>query len=89
MLQRLEQQPATISELARPVAPKLPGLMRHLDVLSDAGLITRTKTGRAVSVQLPPRPLQEGVAWLQRYDPFWAISLDRIAAMVEDTERPL
>ena len=43
----LERQTgATVSELAKPFAIKLPAVMKHLDVLDEAGLITRSKTGR-------------------------------------------
>jgi DNA-binding transcriptional ArsR family regulator len=41
ILARLEREDgATVSELARPFAIKLPAVMKHLDVLDDAGLIT-------------------------------------------------
>ena len=41
--------------------------MKHLDVLDDAGLITRTKVGRTVTVQLRPEPIREAMDWLRRY----------------------
>lgn len=65
---------------------KLPGLMKHLDVLSDAGLVTRTKAGRTVSVHLSAGPMQEAMTWLRHYEDFWAVSLDRLAALVEGEE---
>lgn len=84
---RLEQEPGlSVSELARPLSLKLPGMMKHLDVLSDAGLITRSKTGRTVSVSLVAGPMQEAMAWLKRYERFWTVSLDRLVALVEDGE---
>lgn len=84
LLLRLKEEPGlSVSELARPLSLKLPGMMKHLDVLSDAGLITRSKTGRTVSVHLSPGPMQEAMAWLQRYERFWTASLDRLVAFVE------
>ena len=84
VLQRLMDEPGlSVSELARPLSLKLPGVMKHLDVLSDAGLITRVKTGRTVSVNLSVEPMQEAMAWLQRYERFWTVSLDRLVALVE------
>ncbi len=77
---------ATISELARPFAIKLPAVMKHLDVLGEAGLITRTKSGRTVSVRLSPEPMQEAMQWLARYERFWSSSLDRLAAYAEAKE---
>ena len=85
LLLRLKEEPGlSVSELARPFSLKLPGMMKHLDVLSDAGLITRSKTGRTVSVHLSPGPMREAMAWLQRYERFWTASLDRLVAFVEE-----
>ena len=87
VLTRLMNEPGlSVSELARPASLKLPGMMKHLDVLSDAGLITRTKTGRTVSVRLSPEPMREALAWLNQYERFWTVSLDRLTAFVEAEE---
>lgn len=88
VLLRLKEEPdLSVSELARPLSLKLPGLMKHLDVLSDAGLITRTKTGRTVSVRLSAAPMLEAMEWLKRYERFWTVSMDRLVALVEEGEQ--
>ena len=88
VLLRLKEEPdLSVSELARPLSLKLPGLMKHLDVLSDAGLITRTKNGRTVAVRLSAGPMREATEWLQRYERFWTASLDRLVALVEEDEQ--
>lgn len=74
---------ASVSELARPFAIRLPAVMKHLDVLAAAGLITRTKAGRTVSVRLSPRPMREAMRWLSRYERFWTASLDRLVEYAE------
>ncbi len=84
VLLRLKDEPRlSVSELARPLSLKLPGLMKHLDVLSDAGLIRRAKVGRSVSVHLAVGPMREAMAWLQRYERLWTVSIDRLVALVE------
>jgi DNA-binding transcriptional ArsR family regulator len=88
VLLRLEQEPGlSVTELARPFSLKLPGIMKHLDVLSDAGLITKDKTGRTVSVHLSVGPMQEAMVWLKRYERFWRVSLDRLVAPVEEDDQ--
>ncbi len=77
---------ASISELAQPVAMTLPAVMKHLDVLEDARLITRAKTGRTMLVRLSPKPMADAMAWLQRYEQFWSGSLDRLVAYAEKQE---
>ena len=87
ILARLERQDRlSISDLARPFAIKLPAVMKHLDVLQGAGLITRSKTGRTVFVELSPEPMREAMAWLRRYERFWSASLDRLTAYAEAEE---
>lgn len=89
ILLQLEGQPGlSVSELARPLSLKLPGLMKHLDVLADAGLITRSKTGRTVSVHLSVEPMREAMEWLQRYERLWTVSLDRLVALAEQDDKP-
>ncbi|HEY2356470.1 MAG TPA: metalloregulator ArsR/SmtB family transcription factor [Phenylobacterium sp.] len=87
ILARLEREDgASVSELARPFAIKLPAVMKHLDVLDEAGLIRRSKSGRTVTVRLCPEPMREAMDWLQRYERFWSASLDRLAAHAEAQE---
>ncbi len=85
ILLRLKDEPGlSVSELAKPFSQKLPGMMKHLDVLAEAGLITRAKTGRTVSVNLSVEPMQAAMEWLNRYERLWTVSIDRLAALVEE-----
>jgi len=87
MLARLEREDGvSVSDLARPFAITLPGIMKHLDVLEDAGLITRSKEGRTVTVRLRPEPMRGALEWLRRYERFWSRRLDHLAAYVEAEE---
>jgi DNA-binding transcriptional ArsR family regulator len=78
----------SVSELARPHSMSLPAVMKHLDVLSDAGLIARTKTGRTVACELVAAPMEEAMQWLARYQRFWTEQLDRLAAFLEKEPCP-
>ena len=79
ILARLERSDsASISELAQPFAIGLPAVMKHLDVLGNAGLVTRSKSGRTVTVRLRPQPMREAMDWLRRYERFWSNGLDRL-----------
>jgi DNA-binding transcriptional ArsR family regulator len=85
LLAQLDERPdLSVSELARPFPVTLPAVMKHLDVLSEAGLITRVKTGRTVTCRLSAAPMREAVTWLSRYQRFWSAQLDRLIAFVED-----
>ena len=90
ILARLEREPGlSVSELAQPLTVKLPGVMKHLDVLEDAGLVSRKKCGRVVTVSLTPDPMREAMTWLGRYERFWSGRLDKLAAFAEREEARL
>jgi DNA-binding transcriptional ArsR family regulator len=89
LLMRLaENESLSVSELAKPLPMSLPAVMKHLDVLNDAGLVTRMKNGRVMSCQLQAAPMEEAMQWLYRYQRFWTSQLDRLAAFVEDKPCP-
>ena len=84
ILARLETTPGlSVSDLAQPFPMRLNAVMKHLDVLSDAGLVARLKNGRTVAVSLTPEPMEAAMEWLQRYERFWSGSLDKLAALLE------
>lgn len=88
ILSRLESETSvSVSHLAAPLPITLPAVMKHLDVLSGAGLITRKKKGRTVMVSIRPEPLRKAHLWLDRYERFWAPRLDRLAAYAEGIEK--
>ena len=82
------RESVSVSELAHPFAMSLPAIMKHLDVLSDAGLIAREKTGRTVACRLTAKPMEQATDWLNRYQRFWSDNLDRLAAFVEENPWP-
>ena len=85
LLARLDEEDSvSVSELARPFPVSLPAIMKHLDVLSAAGLIVRTKTGRTVACQLTPAPMEQAMNWLAHYERYWTEQLDRLAAFLEE-----
>jgi DNA-binding transcriptional ArsR family regulator len=86
ILAQLERKEASISELAEPFRIKLPAVMKHLDVLTDAGLIIRSKRGRTVTVRLRAQPMREAMDWLRIYERFWSPRLDLLARYAEEKE---
>jgi DNA-binding transcriptional ArsR family regulator len=68
VLQMLERGSLSVTELAQPYGMSLPGFMKHLRVLEEAGLVARAKDGRVVSCELSPQPLRVAAAWLAHYE---------------------
>ena len=71
---------------AAPHGMSLPGFMKHLRVLEDAGLVARAKEGRVVSCELSAAPMQAAAAWMQRYEKFWTEKLDALARYLYQQE---
>ena len=88
LLARLGTRPGlSVSELAEPFPISLPAIMKHLDVLSAAGLITRTKVGRTVACQLTAKSMKRASDWLGGYRCFWERSLDRLEAYLQEEQK--
>jgi DNA-binding transcriptional ArsR family regulator len=82
---RLAAEPdLSVSALAAPFPVSLPAIMKHLDVLADAGLVARSKTGRVVACRLDAEPMRDAFEWLNRYQKFRSERLDRLAAFLDE-----
>src|SRR3954469_17522293 len=86
VLQELESGERGVSELAAEHEMSLPGFMKHLRVLEDAGLIARTKEGRVVSCELDAEPLRAASTWMSRYEKFWTEKLDALGRYLYQQE---
>ena len=73
----------TVKVLAEPFPVSLPAVIKHLNVLCDAGLVTRERTGRTVTCRLSIEPMSEAMMWLNRHIRFWEARLDALAELVE------
>lgn len=63
LIERLARGPASMSELATELSVTLPAIDKHLRVLLQAGLVTKTKHGRTSVIALNPGSLRELAVW--------------------------
>lgn len=78
MLERLARGPASVSELAQPLAMSLPAVVQHLGVLEASGLITTEKVGRVRTCQIAAGALQPAEQWINDRRLQWERRLDRL-----------
>lgn len=78
MVERLVRGPATVSELARPLAMSLPAVMQHLDVLTGCDLVRSEKVGRVRTCRIEPATLRAAENWLGEQRTTWERRLDRL-----------
>jgi DNA-binding transcriptional ArsR family regulator len=82
MLGQLAERELTIGELATPFEMSFAGASKHVRVLENAGLVTRTVRGRTHLCRLEAARLAEADAWLRRYERFWSEKLDQLEALL-------
>lgn len=83
ILERLGRGPATISELARPFDISLPGLLKHVQVLEQAHLVTTEKHGRTRQCRLGSDQLDDAAQWIATYRRHWEGRLDRLGGYLD------
>ena len=80
MLARLSRGPASVSELASPLAISLPAVMQHLKALETSGLVASEKKGRVRTVRLEPGTLSAAEVWIHERRAELEAQLDRFEA---------
>ena len=78
ILSRLASGEATVTDLAAPHRMSVPAVMKHLGVLTDAGLVKTEKTGRVRRCVLSPAPLRSAAEWIGFYQQFWEQQFDQL-----------
>lgn len=78
ILARLALGEASVSDLAEPFAISLPAVSRHLKVLEQAGLVSRTREAQWRPCQLNAGPLKDAAGWIDHYRRFWDASFERM-----------
>ncbi len=86
MLARLGQGAVPVSELARPTGLALPTVMRHLQVLEDAALISTEKTGRTRMCTARPEMFNATMDWMAEQRAQWEARTDRLEALLENAD---
>lgn len=70
ILARLAEEPATVTEIAKPFSTSLNAISKHLMMLECAGLIERRIVGHEHHCGLEAKPLRDAAGWLEHYREF-------------------
>ena len=87
ILFRLMRGDASASQLAEPFRISLPGILKHLHVLENAGLVELRKQGRLRQCHLIAGPIREAADWLSVYRQFWERNLALLAGYLESPRK--
>lgn len=84
VLQLLSQQEMPISKITAHFPMTRTAIAKHLQVLTEAKLVSGRKEGREKIYQLHPEPLEEVQQWLSFYEKFWSNKLSILKYIVEN-----
>ena len=84
MIERLSRGPASVTELAAPLAMALPSVLKHLRVLEDGGLVSSSKEGRVRTYAIQSGALSVIDDWVARHQTALEKQLDRLGQFLAD-----
>jgi DNA-binding transcriptional ArsR family regulator len=87
VLEQLGRSDASITDLAEKFQMTLAGMMKHVGVLEEAGLVTTEKVGRVRTCKLGASRLEDETAWLERHRQLWDARFDELDKVVEELKR--
>jgi DNA-binding transcriptional ArsR family regulator len=85
MVERLTLGPATVSELAAPLAMSLAAVLQHVQVLEASGLVRTEKVGRVRTCRIDRSAVTAAERWISEQRRGWEVRLDRLDELL-DTE---
>lgn len=86
ILAQLSQGPSSIKEIAKPFQMSLPAVSKHLKVLEQAGLISKSRSAQKRPCQLEAKALKDVSDWIDRYRQHWEASFDRLDSYLQDLQ---
>jgi DNA-binding transcriptional ArsR family regulator len=78
IIECLAEGESSMSHLAARLGVSLPAVDKHLRVLTAAGVVTKSKSGRTTSVRLVPGSLDDLATWAMSTRLMWGNALDRL-----------
>ncbi|ALC87266.1 ArsR family transcriptional regulator [Bacillus sp. FJAT-22090] len=86
VLKLLAEKELPISEITSHFPMSRTAIAKHLNVLTEAELVSCQKVGREKIYRLHTEPLQELNQWLSYYEQFWHNKLSILKHVVENSE---
>jgi len=87
MVDRLSRGPASVSDLAKPLALRLPSAVKHLAVLEAGGLVQSDKAGRVRTYRIAPDAFGGLEAWVAERKTLWHRQFDALDALLAEQDQ--
>ncbi len=83
MVMRLSDGPASVTQLAEPLAISLAAVVQHVQVLEASGLVQSQKVGRTRTCSINPVALRSAEGWIAERRSLWERRLDRLGDFLD------
>jgi len=83
ILRLLLEDDMAVTDVAEPFQMSLAAISKHLQVLTEAGLISQEKRGRVKWCKLEPESLRAASVWMQGFGQFEPVDLDAFERFLE------
>ena len=86
ILARLALGEASVLELTEPFEMSQPAISKHIKVLENAGLVSRSRDAQRRPVRIEALPLADAVGWLETYRKFWEQNYQRLDSLLAELQ---
>jgi DNA-binding transcriptional ArsR family regulator len=86
IVERLVTGPATVGQASGGLGVSKPAVTKHVRVLEDAGVVSRTVRGRTHMLELEASPLREASEWLDLHRSLWKAKFEAVEEHLADSD---
>ncbi len=86
IVERLAEGPATVGDATADFGVSKPAISKHLKVLEETGVVTRSVEGRNHVLSLELDALREAAEWMDRQRALWGRLFDVVDDYLKETE---
>jgi DNA-binding transcriptional ArsR family regulator len=86
IVENLSSGPGTVAEVTRGFGVSKPAISKHLKVLEESGVLTRSVEGRTHRLTLEVEALAEAAEWMDRQRALWGRLFDAVDDYLKEEE---
>jgi len=86
ILEKLSEEPISVSRLAEPLNITVAAVVQHLQVLEESGLVHTEKVGRVRTCRIEPEGLSVVEQWISDRRSTWERRFDRLGDLLTESD---
>jgi DNA-binding transcriptional ArsR family regulator len=86
MVEKLSAGPVSVSQLAEPFNMTLAGVVQHLQILEESGIVRTEKIGRVRTCRVDPRGLDAMQRWIEAQRSQWEKRFSHLGDLLSEVE---